>query len=879
MIGGLLSAIMALAVRRPLMVAAGVLVLALGGGVLALRLEPSADIETLVGSSTPGFAATQELQRRFGDDAVYVVVREPVSEVVLTADLARVLGLEGCLSGNVPAGATPPGGRAGPCGRLARTRPAKVVFGPGTFLNTAVTQIGEQLTATVAAQQRKSAAAGNAAERLARAQGKTPQEAQQLAAQARKLVEAQFVRDLLAIALRYGITSAPRLDDPTFIQRLVFDPARPAGTPKTRFASIFPSSSGALIQVRLRSGLTEEQRRRAIADIRAAAAMPRWGLSKGDYAVTGAPVVIQELSRSISRSIIVLLGAALLIMALTLLLVFRARLRLLPLVVALAALALTFGLMELLGIALTMAAVAVIPILIGLAVDYAIQLQARLQETGLPLAAAAPTAARRGAPTIVLAAAATAAGFLILAASPVPMVRNFGILLVAGIAFALACALTLGVALQTLAERRAARRAAGGRARALIAPVAAAWRGAEAIVAGSRPWRFLRSAGRRTCARALRAALTRPAVTLAVAATLAVGGWALEPATRVESDIQRLVPQGLPALRDLQDLQRVSGIGGEVTVLIEGQNITDPKVVTWMTDYQRRILRALRYSEQAGCGRSDICPAFSLPDLFTTKASLASQERIEGLLDAVPAYFSQNVITPDRRAAALSFGLRLMPLERQLGVLQRMERELDPPVGVRARLAGLPVLAAQANDRIASPWRRLATLLGGLLLVAVVLLAALRSLRRALLPLVPIVLATGWAALAVFLTRIPLNPLSVMLSALVIAIATEFSVLLSERYRAERAGGYGVHDALQRTYSSTGAAVAASGVTAIAGFAVLIVSDIRMLRDFGIVTVLDLAVALVGVLLVLPAVLVLAERLPAVKRRQAAATSRGVPSA
>ena len=70
----------------------------------------------------------------------------------------------------------------------------------------------------------------------------------------------------------------------------------------------------------------------------------RWKLSEGDYAVTGAPVVVQELNRAISRSIVILLLAAVLVMALTLLLVFRARLRLLPLLVALAATALAFGL-------------------------------------------------------------------------------------------------------------------------------------------------------------------------------------------------------------------------------------------------------------------------------------------------------------------------------------------------------------------------------------------------------------------------------------------------------------------------------------------------------------------------------------------------------
>ncbi len=99
-----------------------------------------------------------------------------------------------------------------------------------------------------------------------------------------------------------------------------------------------------------------------------------------------------------------------------------------------------------------------------------------------------------------------------------------------------------------------------------------------------------------------------------------------------------------------------------------------------------------------------------------------------------------------------------------------------------------------------------------------------------------------------------------------VAITTEFSVLLSERYATERGAGHEPRDALERTYRSTGAAVLASGLVAIAGFAVLVVSDVRMLRDFGLVTVVDLAVALAGVLLVLPAVLVLAERgLPRVR--------------
>jgi predicted RND superfamily exporter protein len=179
---------------------------------------------------------------------------------------------------------------------------------------------------------------------------------------------------------------------------------------------------------------------------------------------------------------------------------------------------------------------------------------------------------------------------------------------------------------------------------------------------------------------------------------------------------------------------------------------------------------------------------------------------------------------------------------------------------VRASLVGLPVLAAQSGSQVADPWRRLETLLVSLVVVALILLVAFRGdRRRALVPLVPIVLASGWSALILFAVRVPLNPMSVTLGALVIAISTEFSVLLSERHRQERLAGCDTVEALRRSYRRTGAAVAASGATATMGFGVLVLSNITMLRDFGLVTLIDLSVSLVGVLVALPATLVIAD--------------------
>jgi predicted RND superfamily exporter protein len=168
------------------------------------------------------------------------------------------------------------------------------------------------------------------------------------------------------------------------------------------------------------------------------------------------------------------------------------------------------------------------------------------------------------------------------------------------------------------------------------------------------------------------------------------------------------------------------------------------------------------------------------------------------------------------------------------------------------------VIAAEAGSELSSSRYWIA--LAGLVAVGLALLAVYRSPRRALLPLLPTLLATGWASLILWLTGIPLNPMSAALGALTIAIATEFSVILVGRFEEERGAGLGAAQSLSRAYARTGAAVLASGLTAVAGFAVLIASEVQMLRDFGLVTVIDLAAALLGVLVVLPASIVLLER-------------------
>ena len=860
--GGLVNAV----ARRPLLVLAVTALLAIAGAALALRLEPSTSTDTLVDRGSQSFEDTERFKREFGDEAVLVLVKGELTRTVLTADLKRMLRLEGCLSGNVPdtekgLGSLPP-----VCREIAELDPAKVVYGGATFINTAAGQIQDEFARRQQAAAAQARRAAQAARRLSLRRGDPPAEQRRLARAAAGAVQAQFVSAAFRLALRYGLNGIPRINDPNFVSTLVFDPST-AGVPKSRFAYLFPSKDAALIQVRLKPSLSDSERGRAIELVRTATEQKAFRLREGGrYLVTGVPVVAEGLAEAVQSSIFVLLGAALLLMAATLALVFRSRLRLLPLALALATAAMTFGALALAGGTLTMASIAVLPVLIGLAVDYSIQFQARFDEATLRGAERpAVAAARAGGPTIVTAGVATAVGFLVLLLSPVPMVRGFGLLLVVGIAIALLCALCAGFAALVRFSGPARAPVPGSRASGLAA---------HPRVHAAREWLADRSW------RTLGLALSRPRRVLSIGLAVALVGLALDTQSEVVSDVRELVPRDLQALQDVDVLQEETGVSGEIDVTVRAKDITAPAVLAWMSRFQDGVLRTHGYAPGKRCGQAkdppELCPALSLPDLFSSAGS--GRRQVRQLLDAVPPYFSQGVVSSDRTTANLAFGIRLMPLERQEEVVDEIKRRLDPPAGVEAAVVGLPVLAAEANGALSSAWRRALTLAVALLAVFLVLLAARAlaawrsgrdprlALREAAVPLIPIALASGWSALLLFVLgllpgplEVDLNPMSVTLGALVIAISTEFSVLLSSRYRQEREAGAGPARAIELTYASTGAAVFASGLTAIAGFAALIASDIRMLRDFGIVTVVDLSVSLLGVMIVLPAALMWAE--------------------
>jgi predicted RND superfamily exporter protein len=700
--------------------------------------------------------------------------------------------------------------------------------------------------------------------------------------------------------------------------------------------------------------------------------------------IAGAPLLTYGVVDSMTETLLILLPLVMVLMAILLLATFRARGRLWPLLAAAGAGAATVGLSLWVGIAVTPAVLAGIPILVGLSVDYAVQLVARYDEErgrGAGREQALEETMRRSGPATLTAALATLAGLgtLMLFAGidggpfvAIPLVAEFALVLFVGVILAWLAGMFIALPAAVLREKEAT-------------PV-------EAMPVPPTPQRTLGLA-----------TYWRGALIPAVIAALV--GWVLLEHVPVQTQVDQLLASSLPQLTDVNTVRDQTGYGNEIDVYLHGQvagpynQPGTPSNVIWqcsaseairsnhadqvalaisIADFFIATSSSTSASTKAPCtapsvttpapspGPSATPGPSSSPASSPSATAAATPTRFHGgpskIYLAASAVASQTAaaasaspisaapsptgsVAPSAGATpgpaqaqpktqtAFLCDLRLLPsLARNLvqdialppattstkGTLPcpALDKYLNswltndtspidptaarivigvqgtsiadearlidsiranevnaPPNGISAAPAGIAALAAQAYDNIVSR-----SLLLNLLPLVVVFLALLlleRDLRRAALPILPTAIAAGWAPLILLLLGLlpgsvgktlgSFNPLTVVLGALVIALATEFGVVLLRRFDEEMARGVHPDDAAAATLAATGRAIRVSALTLGAGFAVLAVSalfpnGLPLLGAFGLTVLIDLGLAVAAVFGIMLPVAVAIER-------------------
>ena len=143
-----------------------------------------------------------------------------------------------------------------------------------------------------------------------------------------------------------------------------------------------------------------------------------------------------------------------------------------------------------------------------------------------------------------------------------------------------------------------------------------------------------------------------------------------------------------------------------------------------------------------------------------------------------------------------------------------------------------------------------------LVMASLFLLLVYRKLSYSILTIIPVVIATFWILGTMSLLGISLNVLTVMVTALTIGLGIDYAIHIVERYRHELKTSDNAK-AVEIAIKHTGSALVISGITSLFGFAVLTLSPMPLVRNFGIITAATIIYSVLIAVLVLPSLMLL----------------------
>ncbi|MEZ5168948.1 MAG: MMPL family transporter [Acidimicrobiales bacterium] len=333
-------------------------------------------------------------------------------------------------------------------------------------------------------------------------------------------------------------------------------PVQPADpTIRASLESTFPSRTVAVGGIVLKGNATLDELSSgtaAVLDV-----MKDIDLDGVETITTGSPVYLKRINDYLKGGMLTLGALAMGVMALILILMFKVRWRLLPLVSVLFGIAWAFSILGFIGIDLSLVTISGLPILIGMGIDFAIQVHNRVEEESAVERQSHPmmeTAANVGPPLVVAVIAAVLA-FLALRISRVPMIRDFGVLLAIGIVVLLAVGIIIPL---TVLGAREWHRPTVERG--------ASWSERIVVKLGSLPTSWV------------------PAI--AVVSLVLVGlGLGLESRTKIQSDPIRWIDQGSKVVKDVDTLEERTGFASTLGILIQSNNVMAPEISEVLTDF------------------------------------------------------------------------------------------------------------------------------------------------------------------------------------------------------------------------------------------------------------------------------------------------------
>jgi hydrophobe/amphiphile efflux-3 (HAE3) family protein len=643
------------------------------------------------------------------------------------------------------------------------------------------------------------------------------------------------------VAQQTGTTVLP--NDPQALQAMVMD--NQTGQIRPELAGVFLDAKHVLIPITLNGGLSPDEQAGLVKETQSV--VDTAGFVSVATMVTGGVAITSQVGDMIASAMRTMLIVAIVLMFVILALIFRVRgyfaWRWLALGMVALGIIYTFGVMGLIGVPITMVTMAVFPVLIGLGIDYSINLHNRYDEEigkgESPSYAVINSVAHIG-PTLAIALFSECIGFSAIFFSSVPMIRDFGLMLILGVIICYLVAIFFTLPILYWRDTRAGKRT-------------------PSIQAGTRPPKESTDFLDRGLGRLATWVINKPALVIPVGLALAVVGFVYNFHVQTETDWTNLLSRDIPVVENFQTFMEIAGAHGptSLSVLVETDDVTKPETLDWMLQFEG-FVRSLQTVEDPH--------ASSISDLVLQANGgemPGTSEEIKQSLAELPAPLVSNLVSADYKAANIMVGFgsgdtgtyddwRALPAQLEKYVV-------DHPLGSYVAVTGASVINAELLGALSSG-RTQITLIGiGIVFFGLLLVFRL-NLTKTILSWLPLVLVIGWVAGVMYLAGIKYNPLTICLGAMIMGMGVEYTILYMMRYYEERGKGEMPAPAMHTAITKVGRAITASGVTTIGGFVSLLAAGgFVLIREFSFVTMLAVFFGLVSALVVHPPMVVVVD--------------------
>jgi hypothetical protein len=636
-----------------------------------------------------------------------------------------------------------------------------------------------------------------------------------------------------AVRLEDSLTTLNRLNEippdervfenPAWVEFLLTDNR---GEIRKALRPFFPDDQHAQLVTRLTGNADIEEEGAASETV--VAAVGKHEFDNATQITTGAAVLLKDLNDYLKGGFLTLGGIALALMLVVLLLTFNVRWKLLSLGVVIIGVIWAFGIAGYIGIPLSVVTISGLPILLGIGIDFAVQMHSRVEEEVALDRAPHPIqeTTTNLAPPLIIATLAAAVSFLALLLAEVPMIRSFGVLLAIGILVVLVADIVLPTAILGAREYNSPTPQRDYTTDAV---------GRGIVKLGSLP---------------------HSTVPILIAGSILVfaGGAIVDPMLELQTDPEEWVDQDSQVIADLDVLREEVASSSELGMYVQSDEPFSDETVEFIHDFATSSLDEHDLLLTASSIVTTVSFLIEIPDTTTLPPT---GEDVANAYALAPEGIQVSTVADEGRALNLIFRTGAGSLKDRAVVVNDIRDSVAPPEGISATPSGLAVVGVGLLENLEAN-RTLLTYVA-LGAVFLFLMLRLRSAVRGLLCMVPVLMGVGATSLVAYAAGFKLSPLTALGGPLVIAACTEFTSLILTRHMEERRRGLSGQDASNMAAARTGRAFATSALTTIVGVGVLVTSPMPLLRDFGLITAINVAVALLAALVVLPPLMVWAD--------------------